>query len=119
MLFSLSVPACLALRGCAGRYFSLMECTYWANTGAFVGTIGKVGNEDLFHVVFAIVDNETDQNWTWFFSTLREVLYGEDDYKKVITFVSDRSKGLVNKVAKVFSSTPHCFLLRYLEANFM
>ncbi|XP_039139841.1 uncharacterized protein LOC120277154 [Dioscorea cayenensis subsp. rotundata] len=66
------------------------------NPGATV----KDGIEGLFHLAFAIVDNETNDNWTWFISTLGDAIYGEDDYHKIITFISDRSKGLVNAIAK-------------------
>jgi len=64
-----------------------------------LGATAKNGNDGLFHVAFAIVDNETDDNWTWFLATLGEALYGQDDYDKVITFISYRSKSLVNVVA--------------------
>ncbi|XP_039138187.1 uncharacterized protein LOC120275627 [Dioscorea cayenensis subsp. rotundata] len=83
----------------------------WATT--------KDGNEGLFHVAFAIIDNETNENWTWFLATLGEALYGKDSYDKIITFISDRSKGLVNAIARVFPSSPHGYCLRHLEANFM
>ncbi|XP_039118300.1 uncharacterized protein LOC120254225 [Dioscorea cayenensis subsp. rotundata] len=75
--------------------------------------------KDFFHLAFAIVDNETDDNWTWFTSTLGDVIYGDDDYTNIITFISDRSKGLVNAIAKVFPSSPHAYCLRHLHANFL
>lgn len=87
--------------------------------GFLLGAIGKNDNEGLFHVAFGIVHNETNENLTWFLATLGEVLYGDDDYDKVITFVSDKSKGLAKAVVKVFPSTPHGFCLRHFEANFM
>ncbi|XP_039119936.1 uncharacterized protein LOC120256291 [Dioscorea cayenensis subsp. rotundata] len=87
--------------------------------GILLGATAKDGNEGLFHLAFAIVDNETDDNWTWFISTLGDAIYGEDDYHKIITFISDRSKGLVNAIAKVFPSAPHGYCLRHLQANFL
>ncbi|XP_039140557.1 uncharacterized protein LOC120277782 [Dioscorea cayenensis subsp. rotundata] len=51
-------------------------------------------------------------------ATAKDV-YGEDDYHKIITFISDRSKGLVNAIAKVFPSAPHGYCLRRLQANFL
>lgn len=45
-----------------------------------------------------------DANWTWFPSTLSDALYGNDDYEKIITFMSNTSMGLVNTIVKVFSS---------------
>jgi len=32
--------------------------------GILLGATSKDGNEGIFHVAFAIVDNETDNNWT-------------------------------------------------------
>ncbi|XP_039146879.1 uncharacterized protein LOC120284150 [Dioscorea cayenensis subsp. rotundata] len=87
--------------------------------GILLGATAKDGNEGLFHVAFAIVDNENDENWTWFLTTLREALYGKDTYDKIIAFISDRSKGLVNAIARVFLSSPHGYCLQHLEANFM
>ncbi|XP_039137426.1 uncharacterized protein LOC120274955 [Dioscorea cayenensis subsp. rotundata] len=84
-----------------------------------LGATARDSNEGIFHVAFTLVDNETDDNWTWFLATLGETLYGEDDYDKVITFISDRSKGLVNAVSRVFPSSPHGYCLRHLGANFM
>ncbi|XP_039123296.1 uncharacterized protein LOC120259902 [Dioscorea cayenensis subsp. rotundata] len=87
--------------------------------GILLGAMAKDGNDGLFHVAFAIVDNEIDENWTWFLATLGEALYGQDTYDKIITFISDRSKGLVNTVMRVFPSSPHGYCLRHLEANFI
>lgn len=87
--------------------------------GTLLGAKGKDRNDKFFHVAFAIVDNETDTNRTWFQSKLRDALYGDDDYDKIITFVSNRSKGLLKVVTKVFPSSPHAYCLRHLEANFM
>ncbi|XP_039143981.1 uncharacterized protein LOC120281133 [Dioscorea cayenensis subsp. rotundata] len=87
--------------------------------GILLGATAKDGNEGLFHLAFVIVDNETDNNWTWFISTLGDAIYGQDDYHKIITFISDRSKGLVNAIAKVFPSAPHGYCLRHLQANFL
>ncbi|XP_039138747.1 uncharacterized protein LOC120276076 [Dioscorea cayenensis subsp. rotundata] len=87
--------------------------------GTLLGATGKDGNDGFFHVAFAIVDNETDANWTWFLSKLRDTINYDDEYVKIITFIYDRSKGLINAVVKVFPSSPHAYCLRHLEANFM
>ncbi|XP_039145576.1 uncharacterized protein LOC120282796 [Dioscorea cayenensis subsp. rotundata] len=74
-------------------------------------------NKSIFHVAFAITENETDNNW--FLATLSEVIYGEDNYRKIITFVLDRSKGLINAIVRVFPSSLHGYYLRDLEVNYM
>lgn len=67
-------------------------------SGILLGAIGKVGNEGLFHVAFTIVNNKIDKNQTQFLATLGKGLYSQDDYDKIITFISDRSKVLVNTI---------------------
>ena len=79
---------------------------------------GKDGNEGFFHLAFAIVENEANKNWTWFVSTLGDALYDKDVYYKIIMFISDRSKVLVNATAKVFHRSPHAYCLQHLQANF-
>ncbi|XP_039141172.1 uncharacterized protein LOC120278444 [Dioscorea cayenensis subsp. rotundata] len=87
--------------------------------GILLGATSKDGNEGFFHLAFAIVDNETDDNWIWFTPTLGDVIYGDDNYTNIITFISNRSKGLVNAIAKVFPPAPHAYCLRHLHANFL
>ena len=69
----------------------------------------KDDNEGIFHLAFVIVDNETNENWMWFVSTLGDALYVDEDYEKITTFFSYQSKELVNVITKVFS-----FLFAYL-----
>ncbi|XP_039141173.1 uncharacterized protein LOC120278445 [Dioscorea cayenensis subsp. rotundata] len=45
--------------------------------GILLGATAKDGNEGLFHVAFAIIDNETDENCTWFLATLGDALYAD------------------------------------------
>lgn len=87
--------------------------------GTTLGATGKDGNNRFFHVVFGIVDNKTDANWTWFISKLGDALHNDGDYEDITNFVSDRSKRLVNAIARVFPSSTPSFCLRYMEANFM
>ena len=67
-----------------------------------LGTISKDENKGFFHVAFVIIDNGTDVNLTLFISTLGDALYRDDDYDKIIAFVLDRTKGLVNTIETVF-----------------
>ena len=70
--------------------------------GILLGATSNDDNEGIFHLAFAIMNNEMDKNWAWFVSTLGDALYGDEDYKNIITFISDRSKELINVIAKVF-----------------
>ncbi|XP_039131874.1 uncharacterized protein LOC120268619 [Dioscorea cayenensis subsp. rotundata] len=86
--------------------------------GILLGATTEDDNEEFFHLAFAIVDNETDDNWTWFTLTLGDAIYGDDDYTNIITFISDRSKGLVNAIEKVFPFRPSCLLLATSTCKF-
>ena len=55
-------PACWVSRGPAGCYSSLMERIYWASTGILLGMTGKDGDKSLFHVAFATIGKETNDN---------------------------------------------------------
>lgn len=81
--------------------------------------MGKDGNGSFFNVTFAVIDNKTNTKLTWFLSKLRDVLYENDDYTRHIILIFDRSKGLINTIAKIFPSFPHEYCLGHLEVNFM
>lgn len=55
--------------------------------GILLGATCKNGNEVLFHIAFAIIYNETNNNWASFLTSLVEGLYNEDDYKEIFIFV--------------------------------
>lgn len=80
--------------------------------------LGKYGYEGLFNLVFTIVDNETNDNYNWFISTLHDSTFGEDDYEKIITSISDQFKGLLNSIVKVFHPAPHGIFLQHLQECF-
>lgn len=67
-----------------------------------------------FPFAFAIVDLESDENWSWFFKNLAKVLTPEG---RTITFVSDRNKGLIEAVSNIFPTSHHAFSLHHLKHN--
>ena len=68
----------------------------------------------LFPVAFAIVDSESESNWSWFLYELSKVI--ADD--KRMTFVSDRNLGLLEAMPKAFPSAYHGWCLQHLKNNF-
>ena len=79
----------------------------------------------MFPLTFAIVSIENDDNWLWFLRLLREVIEAnapvfltsgnQDDS---LVFLSDRQKGLLEGVERVFPNSPHRFCMKHLEENF-
>lgn len=64
-------------------------------------------------MAFAIVDSEDEDNWRWCLQQLVDVV-GEE---RTLTFISDRNKGLLAALPKVFPSAHHAFCLHHLKGN--
>lgn len=78
-------------------------------------------NGSLFPVAFAIVDIENDDNWHWFLQLLHRVIAENSPeflQGNILTFLSDRQKGLLEAVENIFPGSPHGYCLKHLEENF-
>jgi hypothetical protein len=69
-----------------------------------------------------IVDAENDDNWLWFITTLRNDVISQHApaylAPGVLTFISDRQKGLLEGIASIFPNSAHGYCLRHLYENF-
>ena len=77
-------------------------------------------NGCLFPFAHAVVDAENDNNWLWFLHLLLTVVQShalQSLIDKALVFLSNRQKGLVEGVEKVFVGCPHGYCLKHLEAN--
>lgn len=77
-------------------------------------------NGCLFPLAHAVVDAENDNNWLWFLQLLLTVVQShalQSLIDKALVFLSDRQKGLLEGVDRVFPSCPHGYCLKHLEAN--
>src|SRR6266480_4447538 len=64
---------------------------------------------------------EDDDNWFWFLQQLCQIVQDHANQflgLNALTLLSDRQKGLIDGVARVFPNSPHGYCLRHLEANF-
>ncbi|KAH9616644.1 hypothetical protein KSS87_010647 [Heliosperma pusillum] len=68
------------------------------------------GDDGVFTLAFAIVDNESADNWEWFMEELKSAL----SLSQPITFVADFQNGFNNILTKVFSNCSHSHCLRYM-----
>ncbi|GAB4828227.1 hypothetical protein Ancab_040041 [Ancistrocladus abbreviatus] len=75
---------------------------------------GFDGNDGFFPVAMAIVDNENDDSWLWFLEQLKVPM----SVSQVITFISDREKGLKKFVVEVFENSHHGYSLYHLIESF-
>ena len=78
-------------------------------------------NGCLFPLAHAVVNVENDDNWLWFLQLLLTVVQShalQSLVDKALVFLSDRQKGLLEAVERVFPGCPYGYCLKHLEANF-
>ncbi|KAF7837633.1 Protein FAR1-RELATED SEQUENCE 4 [Senna tora] len=78
--------------------------------GDLLSATAADGNEGIFPVAFAVVDDETEENWHWFLQELKSALSTSEQ----ITFVADFQNGLKNSLAEIFEKCYHSYCLRHL-----
>ncbi|XP_051135923.1 uncharacterized protein LOC127254714 isoform X2 [Andrographis paniculata] len=71
--------------------------------GTLLAATAADGNDDFFPVAFAVVDEETEDNWHWFLSQLKSALSTSEQ----ITFVSDFQKGIKESLLDIFGKECH------------
>ncbi|KAI3778357.1 hypothetical protein L2E82_07596 [Cichorium intybus] len=83
--------------------------------GQVLSAVGLDGNNGIYPLAYAIVEAETKSSWSWFL----ECLGGDLDMgtNTNFTFISDRQKGLVPALAKVFPSAEHRYCVRHILDN--
>ncbi|XP_010453811.1 PREDICTED: uncharacterized protein LOC104735682 isoform X1 [Camelina sativa] len=116
----------IAYGACISGFFSacrpLLELDRAHLKGKYLGVIlcaaAVDADEGLFPLAIAIVDNESDENWSWFLSELRKLLGMNTDSMPRLTILSERQSGIVEAVETHFPTAFHGFCLRYVSENF-
>ncbi|KAL4581762.1 hypothetical protein LXL04_006290 [Taraxacum kok-saghyz] len=83
--------------------------------GQILIAVGLDSNNGIYPVAYAVVEAENTSSWTWFLECL-----GEDlnlDASCNYTFISDRQKGAIPAIAKVFPQAEHRWCLRHIHEN--
>lgn len=68
------------------------------------------GDDGIFPVAIAVVDDETEDNWHWFLQELKSAIATSQQ----ITFVADFQNGLKKSLAEIFDNCYHSYCLRHL-----
>ncbi|KAJ9546885.1 hypothetical protein OSB04_019428 [Centaurea solstitialis] len=95
-----------------GLYGAFMKGPY---PGQILSAVGIDPNIGTYPLAYAIVEAETKDSWSWFLEYLKDDL--ELHTNSNFTFISDRQKGIIPAVAKVFPSAEHMFCLRHIHEN--
>nr|KAJ0226975.1 hypothetical protein LSAT_V11C100047080 [Lactuca sativa] len=83
--------------------------------GQILTAIGVDSNNGIYPLAYALVENETTNSWTWFLEQLGDdlKLYANSNF----TFISDRKKGIIPAITKLFPQAEHRFCLRHIYEN--
>ncbi|GJY20786.1 hypothetical protein Tco_0393352 [Tanacetum coccineum] len=73
--------------------------------GQMLTVVGVDANNGIYPVVYGIVESENQYSWTWFLTCLADDfdLFSNSNF----TFITDRQKGLLPTIAKLFPSAEH------------
>ncbi|GJZ80795.1 pentatricopeptide repeat-containing protein [Tanacetum coccineum] len=86
------------------------------NSGEILTAVGRDGNNQIYHVAWAIVNVENKENWCWFLSLLGKDLEFPDG--SGLTLMSDQHKGLIEAVKQVMPYAEHRQCARHIYEGF-
>ncbi|XP_042022993.1 uncharacterized protein LOC121770309 [Salvia splendens] len=86
--------------------------------GKLLAAVGYDANKNCLPVAFAIVDEETNESWSWFLNLVRVHIIKHD---QEVCIISDRHQGIINAMkADVWKEAPvgyHRFCLIHVRSN--
>ncbi|XP_059301891.1 uncharacterized protein LOC132053805 [Lycium ferocissimum] len=83
--------------------------------GELLVVVGKNGNQQMFPIAWAVIDNESKESWTWFIQNLiNDLGLGIGDG---ITVMSDMQKGLLSTLLNLLPNAEHRKCARHIWAN--
>ena len=102
------------LMGCR-PYISLDACHLKAKwKGVLAAATAIDGNNWMFPVAFAVMENESEESWEWFLRLLHEAI----GMPEGLVISSDMQKGLQNAIENVYPLAEHRECMRHLFSNF-
>ncbi|KAG6414216.1 hypothetical protein SASPL_126934 [Salvia splendens] len=86
--------------------------------GKLLAAVGYDANKNCLHVAFAIVDEETNESWSWFLNLVRVHIIKND---QEVCIISDRHQCIINAMkADMWKEAPvgyHRFCLIHVRSN--
>jgi hypothetical protein len=76
----------------------------------------KNANGQILPLAFAVVDEETNESWSWFLQQFRTHVANVQD--RELCVISDRHKGIINAMEDM-DGWHHRYCLRHVRSNFM
>ncbi|XP_039032820.1 uncharacterized protein LOC120168023 [Hibiscus syriacus] len=84
--------------------------------GHLLAVVGVDADDSIYPLAFVVVESENQSSWFWFLELLGNDL--ELNNSHILTFMTDRQKGLVEAVAELFLNVEHRTCVRHLYSNF-
>ena len=84
--------------------------------GVLLSAVGIDPNDCIFPIAMGWVEVECTSSWEWFLTTLRDDLNITNTAP--FTIMSDKQKGLINVVQKIWPDAEHRFCVRHIYQNF-
>ncbi|GJW94287.1 FAR1-related sequence 10 [Tanacetum coccineum] len=83
--------------------------------GQLLIVVGVDANNGIYPVAYGIVESESSYSWTWFLTCLGDDLdlFSNSNF----TFITDRQKGLLPVIAKLFPAAEHRYYVRHIHEN--
>ncbi|CAK9170131.1 unnamed protein product [Ilex paraguariensis] len=98
-------------QGCRPLLFLDSTLLFSRYQGMLLAATAADGDDGVFPVAFAVVDEETDDNWRWFLLELKSAV----STSRQITFIADFQNGLSESLREIFGKECyHGYCLRYL-----
>nr|KAJ0220603.1 hypothetical protein LSAT_V11C200067840 [Lactuca sativa] len=84
--------------------------------GELLAVVGRDTNNNIYHIVWVVVNVENKVNWKWFLDILVDDIGGGNG--NGLTIISDGHKGLLEAVKERISEAEHRQCVRHVYANF-
>ncbi|GJX50265.1 mutator type transposase [Tanacetum coccineum] len=83
--------------------------------GQMLTAVGVDANNGIYPVAYGIIESENQYSWTWFLKCLGDDfdLYSNSNF----TFITDRQKGLLPALEKLFPHAQHRYCVRHIYEN--
>ncbi|KAH9681294.1 SWIM-type domain-containing protein [Citrus sinensis] len=104
------------MKGCRG-FIGLDGCHLKTSFGGIlISAVALDANNGIFPLAVCICEGESRESWTWFLELFKEHMDIHNDM--VVSFMSDRQKGLIHALQDVFPSSETRYCARHVYANF-
>ncbi|KAK9997845.1 hypothetical protein SO802_017448 [Lithocarpus litseifolius] len=84
--------------------------------GQLLSATAKDGNDNIFPVALAVVEQENKDSWTWFLEQFADDIGRPEELNLV--FISDRQKGLLPAMETLFPTVEHRYCVKHIYNNF-